>query len=291
MRRIKRVAGLRKIWRVIAIFILLFSLARSYAKADENSVAGRKILEQYQNGVVSLKTVAKVRMTAGGKEQYNKEIEAVSTATVINPSGLAVTSAAMVNPGEVLEKIMKNFLAKSGGENVDITFNVELLNASVIMPDGKEVPVKVVLRDKDLDLAFLRPTKKLGASVFALDLSQSGSVNTLDPVVIINLLPKEYYGRKPTAILDRVKSVVEKPRKFYLPGNQRDNPVGTPVFNLDGKILGITVVQIPNTSPVMSAPDMISGSLDTPEGAGLTVIIPAADILELTKQIPDAEAK
>ena len=95
----KKLSGLKRVLLVILTFLFLFSLTRSYAGADENSVAGRKILEQYQNGLVSLKTVAKVRMMAGGKEQFNKEIEAVSTATIINPSGLAVTSASAVNPG------------------------------------------------------------------------------------------------------------------------------------------------------------------------------------------------
>jgi len=292
MRRTKGEVGFRKVLRVSVILLFLFSLARSYAGADENSVAGRNILEQYQNGLVSLKTVVKVRMIMGGKEQFNKEIEAVSTATVINPSGLAVTSASEVNPGEAMEKIMKNVFARAGQGNVDVTFNVELLSISLVLPDGKEVPAGIVLRDKDLDLAFLRPTKKLDAPVFALDLSQAGSVNTLDPVVILNLLPKEYYGRKPTAILDRIKTVVEKPRKFYLPGNQRDAPAGTPVFNLGGKIIGITVARIPNASPVMSASDMIAGSSSAnPEGTGLTVIVPAVDILETAKQIPAPEPK
>ena len=286
----EKFSGLKKVLLVILTFLFLFSLARSYAGADENSVAGRKILEQYQNGLVSLKTVAKVRMMAGGKEQFNKEIEAVSTATVINPSGLAVTSASAINPGEALEKTMKNVSARAGQGNADITFNIELLSISMVLPDGKEVPAGIVLRDKDLDLAFLRPTKKLGAPVFALDLSQAGSVNTLDPIVILNLLPKEYYGRKPIVALDRIAAVVEKPTKFYVPNDQRSIKLGVPVFSLDGKIVGIMATQIPNAAPVGTALEQMLGLANDTAG-GLVVIVPAADILELTKQIPAPETK
>lgn len=282
-------SGLKKVLLVILTFLFLFSLARSYAGADENSVAGRKILEQCQNGLVSLKIVAKVRMMAGGKEQFNKEIEAVSIATVINPSGLAVTSASAVNPGETMEKRMKNISAKAGQGNIDVTFNVELLSINMVLPDGKEVPAGIVLRDKDLDLAFLRPTKKLDTPIFAFDLSQAVSVNTLDPIVILNLLPKEYYGRKPTATLDRIAAVVEKPMKFYVPNEQSFNQLGVPVFSLDGKIVGVMVAQIPNVAPVGTALEQMLGITDA--AGGLTVIVPAADILELTKQIPAPEPK
>jgi len=285
----KKLSGLNKGLLVILTFFFLFSLDRSYAGADENSAAGRRILEQYQDGLVSLKTVAKVRVTAGGKEQYNKEIEAVSTATVINPSGLAVTSASAVNPGETMEKRMKNISAGAGQGNTDVAFNVEILNISMILPDGKEVPAGIVLRDKDLDLAFIRPTKKLGAPVFALDLSRAGGVNTLDPIVILDLLSKEYYGRKPIATLDRIAAVVEKPGKFYLPAGQGASQFGSPVFGLDGKIVGIMALQIPNAAPVGTALGQMLGTIDF--AGGITVIVPAADILELTKQIPVPETK
>jgi hypothetical protein len=286
----EKISGFKKISAVILTFLFLFSLTRPYARADENSAAGRKVLEQCQNGLVSLKIVAKVRMIAGGKEQFNKEIEAVSTATVIDPSGLAVTSASAVNPGETMEKMMKNISAKAGQGNMDVTFNVELSSISMVLPDGKEVPAGVVLRDKDLDLAFLRPTKKLGVPVFAFDLSQAGSANVLDPVVILDLLPKEYYGRKPIAALDRITAVVEKPMKFYVLNNQSSNQLGVPALGLDGKIVGITVVQIPNAAPVGTALEQMLGRMSDTSG-GLTVIIPAADILEEVKQIPAAETK
>ena len=185
---------------------------------------------------------------------------------------------------------MKNVFAKAVQGNIDVTFNVELLSISLVLPDCKEVPAGIVLRDKDLDLAFLRPTKKLGAPVFALDLSQAGSVNTLDPIVILNLLPKEYYGRKPIVALDRIAAVVEKPTKFYVPNDQRSIKLGVPVFSLDGKIVGIMATQIPNAAPVGTALEQMLGLADDTAG-GLIVIIPAADILEAAKQIPAPETK
>ena len=172
---------------------------------------------------------------------------------------------------------------------MDFTFNVEILSISMVLPNGKEVPAGIVLRDKDLDLAFLRPTKKLDAPIFAFDLSRAGSVNTLDPVVILNLLPKEYYGRKPIAALDRIAAVVEKPMKFYIPNDQSSSQLGVPAFSLDGKIIGITVVQIPNAAPIETALEQILGMADA--AGGLSVIVPAADILEETKQIPAPETK
>ena len=44
----------------------------------------------------------------------------------------------------------------------------------ILLDDGTEVPAEIVLRDKDLDLAFIRPKAKPASPMTSVDLTKSG---------------------------------------------------------------------------------------------------------------------
>ena len=98
----------------------------------------------------------------------------------------------------------------------------ELSGVKIVLDDGTEMPAEVVLRDKDADLAFIRPKTKPAAPMAALDLANAGKADVLDQVVTLTRLGSAA-GRADSASVERISAIVTKPRLFYVPENERDH--------------------------------------------------------------------
>ena len=140
-----------------------------------------------------------------------------------------------------------------------------------------------VLRDKDLDLAFLRPKTKPAAPMPALDLTQAGEAQILDQVITLNRLG-EAGGRCYSASVERIGAIVRKPRLFYiLDSTATATGMGSPAFTLDGKVLGVFVMR---TAKGKSGGGMMSAL----QGGNVTgVILPGAQVLKAAKQAPEVK--
>ena len=246
----------------------LLALATAPAFSDQAALAGRDLIAKWADAVVTISVVAKTQVVSEG-ESYEEEETNEAIATIIDPSGLAVVSLSEVDPTHIWDAMMQ--------EDSDMQFQAEVTSVKIRLPDGKELPSKVVLRDKDLDLAFLRPLEKLAAPLTALDLTNTSQPAILDEILILDRLG-EIANRVPAISLDRIEAIVHKPRTFYIAGlySVSTGAPGCPVFSLDGKLIGITVLRM---IPAQSASSSDEGILD--------IILPAADVLETSKQAPD----
>ena len=146
------------------------------------------------------------------------------------------------------------------------------------LSDGREIQATIALRDEDLNLAFIRPTTPPEKPFVAVNLADAAQPAMLDEVVVFGRLGR-VGGWAPSAALRDIGGIVSKPRTFFVLAGDTAG-IGTPAFLLNGKIVGIlTMRQIANDRP--SAFAAMSG----PEGLGLlSVILPAADVLEIAKQ-------
>lgn len=234
---------------------------------DELATQGRQVVERWKEAVVTVRLVLKTSISFGGEAQEEEE-KTDATGTVIDPSGLTVVSLYDTDPAEVYKRMM-------GGEGMDQSkFSVEskVTDLKLRFADGKEVPAKVVLRDNDLDLAFVRPQEKLADPVPALDLSDAAAPDLLDQIVWLDRLREEGDWGIITG-LDRIATILHKPRTMYIPWNgDFVAELGAPAFSLEGKLVGILVMRL---RPSAGARE---------EGGMLAVMLPAADILEVAKQ-------
>ena len=122
----------------------------------------------------------------------------------------------------------------------------EVTDVKMLQADGTELPAEIVLRDKDLDLAFIRPKTKPGSPMAAVDLSQSAPTQLLDEVITLNRL-NSAAGRAYAASVERISAVIQKPRTFYIPDStMTSTTLGSPAFALDGKIVGLLVMRAVN---------------------------------------------
>jgi hypothetical protein len=140
------------------------------------------------------------------------------------------------------------------------------------------VPAKLVLKDEDLDLAFVMPTDAAKKNLPYLKLDAAGDapkVKALDPMIVLWRLGQAL-DRQPAVGIVRVAAVVNKPRTFYACSGLE--ALGTPAFAADKRPLGIVVMR-KQSMEGGGLGVMMSGS-----SALSPVVVPAADVMEVAQQ-------
>ena len=238
------------------------------ARADEVANQGRAIFKKSQNAIVTVQLVQKVTMSSGGRSGESQEGKQEITGTVVDPSGLTVLALSATDPTEMYRRMYGDRYRAE----------LEVSDVKILLEDGAEVPAEIVLRDKDLDLAFIRPKIKLTTPMAALDLAKSSPAQVLDAVVTLNRLGRAA-GRSYSASLERITAVVQKPRTFYIPDSTMTvTSLGSPAFNLDGSVVGVVVMRT-----------ITAGGGGGRQDAATSIILPAEDILKAAKQAPEAK--
>ena len=261
---------MKTIGHITQIAAALCLLPALFTHGDEAAVAGREILKNNQAAVVTVQMVVKMSSSVGGGNTQERESKEEATGTIIRPDGLTVLSLSSTDPSSI-------FKTMSGGGNADFKMDTQLSDVKLLLHDNTEIPAEVVIRDVELDLAFLRPLTKPAAPLAFVDMqANQGTVQLLDRVVTLNRLGR-VANRVFSASFEYIDAVVEKPRTYYIPGNDpTSTSQGSPVFSLDGKVVGIFVLR----------------AISADAGAGgrgnnvIPIILPAADIAEGLSQIP-----
>jgi len=251
---------------------------RALGQSPEERAAGRKILARWQDSVVNVRVVVKLRMSMGGREMNASEETIDTVATLLDPSGLAVMSLSVLNPGGFLKQMMGGMGSQGGGQQLDMTS--EPTDVRMRLNDGSEIQAKVALRDEDLNLAFIRPTTAPAQPFASLATAEEGRPAPLDPVVIVSRLGR-VGGWGGAASLVYVQAVVDKPRPMYVAQPGGIGGLATPAFLLDGKLAGFVILR----SVTGSGSGMLGMMSGNAENMGLLpIILPASDVREVAKQ-------
>ena len=243
------------------------------AVGQDQRAALRDVGKKWQDAIVNVRVSLKVRMSMAGREVQSMDDTMESVATVIDPSGLTVMSLSGLDPGAMMSRIMGSM----GGGDQKMQIVSEPSDVRMRLPDGRELPASIVLRDQDLDLAFVKPTAKPAAPLTAINLADAARPTLLDDVVVLSRLGR-VGGWAPAAVLHSVSAIIEKPRTFFVLNGA--SGTGTPAFLSTGKLVGVLTIRQIDPGR-MSMFGMMGGM----EGAGvMAVILPAADVAEIAKQ-------
>ena len=204
---------------------------------------------------------------------------AADSARQSGADGLTVLALSTTDPTSLIENMMSGMGEMASQFKVDS----DIADVKILLEDGTEIPAKVVLRDKDLDLAYVRPLEAPGAPLPVIDLAGSAEPAILDPVITLNRLGK-VAGRTCAVSIERIQAIIRKPRIFYVPGNDPTHSgAGSPVFTTDGKVVGMIAVRTIKTEGGGGFAGMFGGGM----GQGMiAVVVPAEDIREGAQQAP-----
>lgn len=256
-----------------AVAAALFVSLALCTRADEISDKGRAVFKQHQRAVVTVQVVQKISASSGGNAAEPRETKQDITGTVVDPSGLTVLALSAADPTEMYRRVYEASRYKIESEISDV---------KILLDDGTEIPSEIVLRDKDLDLAFIRPKTKQTNPMAAVDLAKSSPAQVLDSLITLNRLGRAA-GRAHSASVERISAVVQKPRTFYIPDSaMTGTALGSPAFGLDGNIVGILVMRTITSGGGASMNNF------RPDNA-TSIILPAEDVLKAAKQAPEAK--
>ena len=248
-----------RILNLVLIFLIPFISSRSFA--DEIGSAGRSIFNSHQEAVVRVSMILKFRLFLNGNEKKKSESKTETTGTILTPAGLTLISLSTTEPDKLAEESIKR---KTGSQ---MKLESELGDIRIILSDGKEIPGRIVLRDRDLDLAFIMPAKDSDLVLPSIGSAQKGTPEIMDVIFALGRLPK-LGSHAATISSDRIHGIITKPRTVYIPFLLRE--LGAPVFSQNGSWLGTMLIRY-NPSGNTTPPAMF-------------VILPAADIMEIAAQ-------
>ncbi|MEI6084756.1 MAG: hypothetical protein WCS70_10685 [Verrucomicrobiota bacterium] len=261
----------------LLVALLLFTVV-SRGHAEDSAAAGRQVRTKNQDAIVTVKLVVNFNISHGGRDQQN-ESKTEAIGVVIDPAGLTVISLSTIDPSTLMKAQMR-------GRQQDMKIESEVKDAKIVLADNTEIPAEVVLRDKDLDVAYLRPTEKPAKPLAAIDLTKAVKPQLLDEVITLNRLGK-VANRVVAVSVERIVALVDRPRPFYVLGPGGASGIGSPVFALSGAPLGIILIRNAPTDGEANVASMFSGASGSL--GFMPIIVPAADLLEDAKQALEAK--
>lgn len=244
-----------KMFSKIVFFTIPFFVTFYYGGA--NTVQKwQKLLEEKADCVTWVSFTMKVEISANGRSMPPQEQKLEALGTIIADDGLTVLSLSTVDPrSKILSRL------RLGSASVQVSYTEVL----ILNPDGTEIPAKILLKDADLDLAFVLPIEKK-SNMFPIFCNRSNApvdLKVLDEVVSMGKLGKNLY-RQSMLIKGWVNAIILKPRKYMV--IEKTKP-GTPVFDKNANWLGVVVYKMERGLP------------------SAVVTLPTKDILEIADQV------
>ena len=213
------------------------------------------VVEKNKESVVIVEIVVNATISIQGQQRPPQEQKIRLNGTTISEDGVTVISNSRSDPMAQLGSRAR----KMPGLKIDI----EVLESKIILNDGTEIPAKIVLKDQDLDLAFVKP-KEEKKGMAHVKLAADTKPELLDSVTGIMRLDME--ANRTTIIkTGQIGGIIEKPRKYYQGPSM--NP-GLPAFDSDGRCIGLFLRRMGTSGPT-----------------GSPAILPAEEILTAVKQI------
>jgi hypothetical protein len=246
---------------VLAIAALMVTV--SSVPADEVAELGRRICRQYGDAVITVKMVTRSRTVYSGRQSGNDESKSQLMGVIIDSLGSAIVSLSETDPS--------SRWYFDDEESGDFKVENEITDIKMLMPGGEEISARALLRDKDLDLVFIRPVKKQQRKFTCIDFAKKDSLALFDQVIFLGRMGK-IAGRIVSVSVSRVQGIIEKPRVLYIPDELASiNGLGRPAFALSGKPVGILLVRT-----------MASRGF---ENSAIPIILPAEEIVEAMEQM------
>lgn len=229
------------------------------ARADDAAQRLRAVAQKYAPSIVTVAVVI-------SRGESGQQIEIEAEGVVIDATGLVATTNTAIDPTSM------------AGDSDGSGIVTNVTGAKIVLPEGGEIPARLVLRDKDRNLAFLRPLRplKLPALPFAL---AKGTAAQGDAITLLGRLGKAG-GRAPSVESARLLAVMKRPRTLYVLPITYLSRLGEVAFNDAGQLIGLVSLRVlPSRRASFNQTDQY-----------IAAIVPAADVWAIARQAPQLKA-
>lgn len=227
---------------------------------DADAEQSRKLLEQHKAALVVITAKGKLEATTSGDPLPARDQQRRTLGVTIGDDGLIVVSNSAIDASLGLsgqqakmdDKVVTIKEAKTVFSDVEISYG-----------DSTLLHGKVVRQDAEADIAFIMPdaaeAKALNKTFEKVDFSQfAATAQEADKVVGLSRA-SAVYGYMPTVVVGRVTGVYKGDRTFFV--TNVGTAQGIPVFTLEGKPIGLTVVRIIDGNPSGVLGTLSAGSI------------------------------
>jgi hypothetical protein len=266
--------------RISAVVIVSLIVLIASGWAGDVKQMAKMVSEKYHKSVVTVRVVIRLKQNYMGQTR-DQEQKLELNGTIIDSSGLTVSSASALDPAASFRMMAQT--------NNQFKIESEVKETTLLLEDGTEVEADIVLKDTNLDMAFIKP-REAGQSYNTVGLKPYGKpLQLMDELLVISRLGK--VGNRAILISSgRVGAYVKGPRSFYVGDDNLGSAVGCLVFNDEGVAVGILLTK---------------QNQDGGEGGfgmgrrrvgdmAFTVVRPIEDLIEIAdqaRQVKPAEAK
>lgn len=243
----------------VAALLAVVATAGLATARGEDKVDHAAFVAARTPSLVTVKFVMKIKMGGMGDREQEGEI----TAVMIDPKGVVLCSNTQLGGiSAAMRRMMQTDISVVPSE-------LKIL----IGDDDEGIDAVLVARDSELDLAWVKIKDPGDRKFDAVDLADSATAKIGQRLITLRRMGK-FFARTIVVGEGIVGGVTTKPRHLFIPTGNLGSALGLPVYTGAGKLLGVTIIQMPDSA------DMGQFSQDS----AALVILPAADVVKATKR-------
>lgn len=236
----------------------------------------RKLLRDKSSALVTIKFVLKIKMGGMMAGMGDQESENEISGVMIEPKGLVLCSNTKLGG---FTAVMSRMMGSMGGNISATPTDLKVLIGDDV--EGREA--KLLARDSELDLAWVK-LKAPGDKPFDyVDFAKGVKPDIGQRIVATRRLGK-YFARTAVVAEGRITGITKKPRDLYVPSMDIALAHGLPVYMPDGRVVGFTVMQMPDSEDGAANPMALLSNLSSMQDMMSGLILPAADIAKATRR-------
>ena len=245
---------------ILVALTVSFAPAASRAQEETVEVKARKLLETHKGSLVVVTAKGLLKAKTSDDPLPDREQQRRTLGITIGDDGLVVVSNSAIDAAvglagqqaQMNDKVVTIQSASTEFGNVEISYG-----------DTTLLRGKVVRQDVEADVAFILPdaaeVKALNKKFDKVDLSQFAATAEAADMVVGLSRSSAVYGYMPTLVMGRITGVFKGERTFFV--TDAGTAQGVPVFTLDGKPVGVTVVRIIEGQPSGVLGTLSAGSI------------------------------
>lgn len=246
----------------LPLILFATSIFSSMTGVSQDTVEekARLLMEEHKGALVVITAKGRLEAKTSGDPLPARDQQRRTLGVTIGDDGLVVVSNSAIDASlglegqqaKLEEEVVTIRSAKTVFSEIEISYG-----------DSTLLSGRVVRQDVEADIAFIMPdaaeAKALSKTFQKVDLAQfAATADAADRVVGLSR-SSAVYGYMPTLVMGRITGVYKGDRTYFV--TDAGTAQGIPVFTIDGKPLGLTVVRIVEGKPTGVLGTLSAGSI------------------------------